>query len=103
MSRCTGIWITDTETNEKLASWVGAVAYIDEAKTRLAIMRKQDWWNFDLGDSYDEWVENLTDNTTRIVGNDSFYDITHEAVFEHESLRVKVVAQHNIDRKGAKA
>ena len=98
-----GIFIIDTEANQHLASWAGAMAYIDEAKTRLALMRKQDWWNFDLGDSFDEWVENLTDNTTPIVSNNRFRDIIHEAVFEHGSLRVRVAVQHNIDRKGVKA
>tara|TARA_R100000008_G_C3572893_1_gene163360 strand:- start:342 stop:653 length:312 start_codon:yes stop_codon:yes gene_type:complete len=95
MDMNTGIWIRNTEEGKTTASWKGALHYIDEAKGRLAIMQRQDWFP-NLGDNFPQWIDGLTSNTTPLgVG----MDIIHVGVFEHEPFRLTIRVVHNIDRK----
>jgi len=87
----TGIWITNTEENKLVAQWEGALHYIDEAKVKLAIMQRQNWFP-NLGDDFAQWVDGLTNNTTPV-------DTTHVGVFRHETMRLTIRVVHNIDRK----
>lgn len=57
-----GIWLRRVSDNKRMAEGVGCLYTSESAKTRIAIMRRQEWWVWEFEEGFEEWLENLSEH-----------------------------------------
>lgn len=82
-----GIWLRRISDNKRIAEWYGCLHTSEAAKKRIAIMRRQEWWVWEFGEDFEEWIDNLHRHVefrfAGYVGKQTLYLWTSDRIFRY--------------------